>query len=95
MNSSSISSVTPDSPWLGLRSFAESDTAHFFGRELELEDLRERVVHKPLTVLFGQSGWGKTSLLQAGLIPGCEKMASSLLLFGWFMMTGQTHSKDR
>ncbi|MFC5457285.1 DUF2610 domain-containing protein [Prosthecobacter fluviatilis] len=67
------SEVTPDSPWLGLRSYGEGDAAHFFGREKELADLRERVLHKPLTILFGQSGWGKTSLLQAGLVPQLRK----------------------
>lgn len=59
----------PESPWLGLSSFTQGASTYFFGRETELNDLRERVVHKPLTVLFGQSGWGKTSLLQAGLLP--------------------------
>ncbi|MEY2500412.1 MAG: hypothetical protein QOI07_746 [Verrucomicrobiota bacterium] len=59
----------PESPWLGLRSFSEDTQQYFFGRSAELQDLLERVVHKPLTVLFGQSGLGKTSLIQAGLIP--------------------------
>ncbi len=68
-----ISEVTPEAPWLGLRSYGEGDTAHFFGRDKELADLRDRVLHKPLTILFGQSGWGKTSLLQAGLVPQLRK----------------------
>jgi tetratricopeptide (TPR) repeat protein len=59
----------PESPWLGLRSFSEDTQQYFFGRTTELQDLLERVLHKPLTVLFGQSGLGKTSLIQAGLIP--------------------------
>jgi len=59
----------PESPWLGLRSFGEETQSYFFGRTAELQDFFERVLHKPLTVLFGQSGLGKTSLVQAGLIP--------------------------
>lgn len=59
----------PDSPWLGLRSFTEETQRYFFGRTAELQDIFERVLHKPLTVLFGQSGLGKTSLIQAGLMP--------------------------
>jgi tetratricopeptide (TPR) repeat protein len=59
----------PESPWLGLRSFAEETQGYFFGRANELQEFFERVLHKPLTVLFGQSGLGKTSLIQAGLIP--------------------------
>lgn len=59
----------PESPWLGLRSFTEETQSYFFGRTVELQEIFERVLHKPLTVLFGQSGLGKTSLIQAGLLP--------------------------
>src|SRR5215217_703483 len=62
-------SADPESPWLGLRSFTEETERYFFGRTAELQDIFERVLHKPLTVLFGQSGLGKTSLIQAGLMP--------------------------
>jgi WD40 repeat protein len=61
--------VGPESPWLGLRSFTEEWREYFFGRDCEIQELYERVLHRPLTVLFGQSGLGKTSLLCAGLIP--------------------------
>lgn len=65
--------VDPESPWLGLRSFSEETQQYFFGRTAELQDLLERVLHKPLTVLFGQSGLGKTSLIQAALIPNLRE----------------------
>ena len=61
--------VAPETPWLGLRCYTEKDRDYFFGRTMELDDLFERVIHKSLTILFGQSGLGKTSLLRAGLIP--------------------------
>ena len=63
------SAVSPESPWLGLRPFSEDVREYFFGRDAEVRDLFQRVVHKPLTVLFGRSGLGKTSLLQAALVP--------------------------
>ncbi len=66
---SSSTQVDPERPWLGLRSFDENASAYFFGRDAELRDIFERVQHRPLTVLFGQSGLGKTSLLRAGLVP--------------------------
>jgi hypothetical protein len=62
-------SVTPESPWLGLKSFEESALEYFFGRDGEVRELSERVEHKTLTVFFGKSGLGKTSLLRAGLVP--------------------------
>jgi tetratricopeptide (TPR) repeat protein len=61
--------VDPESPWLGLRSFTEENQNYFFGRGDELQDFFERVLHKTLCVLFGRSGLGKTSLIQAGLVP--------------------------
>lgn len=61
--------VDPESPWLGLRSFTEETQGYFFGRAEELQDFFERVLHKPLSVLFGRSGLGKSSLIQAGLVP--------------------------
>src|ERR1700720_3058002 len=61
--------VSSESPWLGLRPFTEGAREYFFGRDAEVRDIFQRVVHKPLTVLFGRSGLGKTSLLQAALVP--------------------------
>jgi hypothetical protein len=62
-------SVDAQSPWLGLASFTEDSRAFFFGREEEVAELERRVQRKLLTVLFGKSGLGKTSILQAGLVP--------------------------
>ena len=56
-------------PWLGLASFTEETREYFYGREDEVAELARRVQRKLLTVLFGQSGLGKTSILRAGLVP--------------------------
>jgi hypothetical protein len=56
-------------PWLGLASFTEETRDYFYGRETEVAELARRVQRKLLTVLFGQSGLGKTSILRAGLVP--------------------------
>jgi hypothetical protein len=61
--------VSKDQPWLGLDSFSEATRGYFYGREEEIAELARRVQRKPLTVLFGQSGLGKTSILRAGLVP--------------------------
>ncbi len=62
-------SVDADNPWLGLASFTEESQGYFFGREGEVGELTRRVQRKLLTVLFGKSGLGKTSILRAGLVP--------------------------
>jgi tetratricopeptide (TPR) repeat protein len=56
-------------PWLGLASFTEQTRQYFYGREEEVGELSRRVQRKLLTVLFGQSGLGKTSILNAGIVP--------------------------
>ncbi len=61
--------VDPAQPWLGLNSFSEETRGFFYGREDEVAELSRRVQRKLLTVLFGQSGLGKTSILRAGLVP--------------------------
>lgn len=64
-----VAKVDAEHPWLGLVSFTEENRTFFYGREEEVAELSRRVQRKPLTVLFGQSGLGKTSILQAGLVP--------------------------
>ena len=61
--------VDADSPWLGLLPFTEQAQRFFFGRDAEIREIFLRVRDQTLTVLYGQSGYGKTSLLNAGLIP--------------------------
>jgi hypothetical protein len=71
VSSGSLSAVAidPENPWLGLFSYSEETRAYFHGRDEETAELARRVQRKLLTVLFGQSGLGKTSLLRAGLVP--------------------------
>ncbi len=56
-------------PFLGPRPFERQHHDRFFGRKRELADLISLVIAHPIVFLYGQSGTGKTSLLNAGLIP--------------------------
>jgi hypothetical protein len=56
-------------PWIGLSSFSEDGHAFFAGRSGEIDELLRLVRRDTLTLLFGVSGLGKTSLLQAGIFP--------------------------
>lgn len=53
----------------GPKPFTTPEQALFFGREREREDLVRLVNAERLVVLFGKSGLGKSSLLNAGLLP--------------------------
>lgn len=58
-----------ENPWPGLESFQESAHDYFFGRTEEATTLLAHVLDTPVTVLYGRSGLGKTSLMRAGLFP--------------------------
>ena len=59
----------PDSPFKGLAYFGdtEHDRLFFFGREREAEVVASNLMASRLTVLYGPSGVGKSSLLRAGV----------------------------
>ena len=56
-------------PWPGLATYEEDAQAYFFGREHETQALVRQIRMAPLTVLYGRSGLGKSSLLKAGVFP--------------------------
>ncbi len=56
-------------PWPGLVPYREADHEFFQGRQTESDDLFRLVMRERVTVLLGRSGFGKSSLLQAGLFP--------------------------
>jgi hypothetical protein len=57
----------------GIRSFEADDQILFYGRSREIDELFNLIKIKPLVVLFGKSGLGKTSLLKAGVGPLLQK----------------------
>lgn len=56
-------------PWPGLAAYDEAASAYFHGRDDEAQELLRLIRHAPLVALYGKSGLGKSSLLQAGLFP--------------------------
>ena len=58
-------------PWLGLRSYQEGET--LYGRTEEIASLVQCILANVQTVLYGKSGIGKTSLLNAGVFPLVRK----------------------
>lgn|GEM_PF-1815907 len=61
--------LRPPNPYRGLLPFTSDDRGRFFGREEETASLVAAVLHRPVTVVLGASGVGKSSLVQAGLVP--------------------------
>jgi tetratricopeptide (TPR) repeat protein len=65
--------IDAERPWPGLLPFTEDARMYFHGREAETDDLFRLIEREPLTVLFGQSGLGKSSLLNAGVFPNLRR----------------------
>ncbi|WP_420372192.1 NACHT and WD repeat domain-containing protein [Microcystis aeruginosa] len=57
------------SPYLGLRKFEVDDKDRFFGRDNWIIELTDYLKQQNVLLLLGASGSGKSSLVQAGLIP--------------------------
>jgi len=56
----------------GLNYFTTEQKDQFFGRDDEREALLSLVQTEKIVVLFGKSGYGKSSLVRAGLIPDLD-----------------------
>lgn len=60
--------MTGECPYIGLQPFKEEDYPYFFGREREVRVIASNLRTQRLTVLYGPSGVGKSSLLRAGVL---------------------------
>ena len=56
-----------NNPWKGLQSYQENDV--IYGRDDEIKALYTRIVYNTQTVVYGKSGIGKSSIINAGIIP--------------------------
>ncbi len=56
----------------GIKSYESENKDYFWGRDNEIVDITSIVMENPSTILVGYSGCGKTSLINAGLLPSLE-----------------------
>ena len=61
-------------PFRGLDAFSERHSRFFFGRTEEVESFVERVRTQPVLPVIGASGVGKSSFVQAGVIPRLREL---------------------
>lgn len=80
-------------PYVGLRSYEETEASIFCGRQSLIYDIAEHWIQqtdshaqKPLLIL-GESGSGKSSLVKAGLIPYLNNMSSEKQTYKTLIMT--------
>jgi len=73
-------SVEDRPPYRGLEAFTADDAHLFVGRERQVEAFVNRVRVQPLLAVVGASGAGKSSFVQAGVIPALGDSWRSLVL---------------
>ena len=62
-------------PYKGLMPYAEEDVEFFFGRDRETEIIIANIRASRLTLLYGSSGVGKSSVLRAGVASKLRRIA--------------------
>lgn len=67
-------------PYVGLQPYTEATRAYFFGREAKRRVIAASLLSARLTVLYGASGVGKSSLLHAGLVPYLRALPDMLVV---------------
>ena len=75
-------------PYRGLQAFETCDAHRFYGRAGICGELEHNVDTRRLTVLSGASGSGKTSLLQAGLVPLLTDLGCGVLVLSEYSLQG-------
>lgn len=63
----------PSEPFVGIRPYTRAQAAIFYERKDESRALLETVLTRRIVMLYGESGNGKSSLINAGLVPLLEQ----------------------
>src|SRR5262245_60063929 len=66
-------------PYVGPRPFEEDQAEFFFGRDFEARELAALIVSERIVLLYSPSGAGKTSLLQARVLPELRRQKFTVL----------------
>ena len=86
-----MSSTLPSDscPYKGLRPYTENDSALFFGRTRDAQIIISNLYAAPLTIFYGASGVGKSSVLLAGTVPLLEQEPNvSVIVFRFWQNPG-------
>lgn len=67
-------------PYVGLVPYSEEDAQFFFGREQESRMIIANLHASPLTLLYGASGVGKSSVLRAGVTNALQEREDLLVV---------------
>ncbi len=87
--------VAGSAPYPGVRPFEAYESNQFLGRDRDADLLYEKILSSRLTILYAQSGLGKSSLLRAKVIPRIEESHSRVIYFdAWTQQDSLAALKD-
>jgi WD40 repeat protein len=66
-------------PYVGPRPFETKDMDRFYGRVREIADLKSLIMAQAVVIIYAESGAGKSSLVNAGLIPRLQSEGFDVL----------------
>jgi WD40 repeat protein len=72
----------PSDVYPGPRPFNSAEAEIFFGRKREIEEVQALLLSYQVVLLYAPSGAGKTSLIQAGVLPGLTPSATTCRVGG-------------
>lgn len=64
--------MSTNNPYIGLRTYDEHHRQNFWGRDEDTTRLADSIIENTSTLIYGCSGCGKSSMINAGLIPTLE-----------------------
>lgn len=67
--SAAVTTLSTEQPWPGTVAYTEADRPYFHGRKRESEELQHLLDRDVITLVYGPASVGKTSVVQAGLLP--------------------------
>ncbi len=70
-----------EKPYLGLKTFEKEHAPIFKGRGAEVNLIVANLYAAPVTILYGPAGVGKSSILQAGVVPALENLGARPVYF--------------
>ncbi len=68
-------------PYVGLRPFYHTDRKFFFGRESSIRIITSNLHASPFTIMYGDSGVGKSSVLMAGVLPQLKNSGQIAIIY--------------
>ena len=77
-----MAQITPSNPYVGPRTFTADEGPLLFGRDQEAQELITLIISERAVLFYAPPGAGKSSLINAKIVPGLEEEGFEVLPIG-------------